>query len=112
MAVTIEQTQSGAVTIVTVAGRLDGTTARQLEDGLVALIAPGVGMVLDMSGLDYVSSAGLRVLLKIAKAAKAAKVRLALAGITPPVTKVFEISGFTTIFDIHPDSASAAAAIA
>jgi anti-anti-sigma factor len=112
VAVTIEHIKSGTVTIVTIAGRLDGVTAPQLDDGLAALIAPGVRMVLDMSALDYVSSAGLRVLLKVAKQVKAAKGRLALAGITPTVTKVFEISGFTTIFDIHADSISAAAAIA
>ena len=112
MAVTIDEDKSGAVTIASISGRLDGSTASELDDRLSAMVVPGVRLVLDMSGLDYVSSAGLRVFLKIAKQTKAAKGRLALSGITETVLKVFEISGFTAIFNICPDRDSAAAAIA
>ena len=51
-----------------------------------------------MSGLGYISSAGLRVLLKAAKQAQTAKQKLLLAGLQPSVKQVFEISGFSTLF--------------
>ena len=59
------------------------------------------GVVLDMQRVDYVSSAGLRVLLKAAKIARQEGHRLALAGLTPQVQEVFDISGFTAIFTIY-----------
>ncbi|KQY16340.1 hypothetical protein ASE23_20380 [Rhizobium sp. Root73] len=55
---------------------------------------------MDMAGLDYVSSAGLRVMLKTAKASRAAKKKLVLAGLQPAVQEVFDISGFTALFVI------------
>ena len=57
------------------------------------------------------SSAGLRVLLKFGKQAKAAKVRLVLARLTPTVKEVFDISGFTSIFEIKPDRGQALASL-
>ncbi|MES2495949.1 MAG: STAS domain-containing protein [Pseudomonadota bacterium] len=112
MAVEIEEIAVGAVTVVVVQGRLDGLAAPALDDRLAGLTTRGTKLVLDMAGLDYASSAGLRVLLKAAKQTKASKGRFALAAITPTVEKIFEISGFTTIFDIYPDRDQAAAAIA
>lgn len=111
MAVTIRDEQAGSVAVVAIDGRLDGAAAPQLDDHLVSAIGRGSALVLDLSGLDYVSSAGLRVLLKVAKQAKAAKKHLALAGITSAVKEVFDISGFTAIFAIHSDRAGAVAAV-
>jgi anti-anti-sigma factor len=109
--ITIEDMKSGAVVIADIRGRLDGVTAPELDQKLTALAGNGARLVLDLSGLDYVSSAGLRIFLKAAKQIKANKGRLALAGITPTVTKIFEISGFTTIFDIYSDRDAAVAAL-
>ena len=67
--------------------------------------------VVDLSSVSYVSSAGLRVLLKGAKTAKASGHRLVLAGIAPSVREVFDISGFSTIFTIVEDMDAALAAI-
>ena len=103
---------AGVVSVATVAGRLDGAAAPQLDDRLVTLAKPGAKLVLDLDGVDYVSSAGLRVLLKVAKQVKAGKGRLALAGIAPSVKEVFDISGFTAIFALYPDREQAVAAVA
>ena len=112
MALIITEENLGTSTVVAIGGRLDGATSAQLDERLTAAATPGARVVLDMTGLDYVSSAGLRVLLKAAKQIKAAKGRFALSGITPMVAKVFEISGFTSIFSIYADREQAAAAIA
>src|SRR6266542_2680092 len=68
-------------------------------------------LAVDMSGLDYISSAGLRVLLVMAKKVQQAKGKVALFGLVPNVREVFSVSGFDTIFSIQPDSATAVAAV-
>jgi len=64
-----------------------------------------------MSRLEYISSAGLRVLLVMAKKVQQAKGKVALFGLSPNVREVFSVSGFDTIFSIQPDSAAALAAV-
>ncbi len=77
---------------ISLAGSLDSDTAPQLEPVLDEAIA-GVAelVVLDMAELDYISSAGLRVIFKASKALKAAGRRLAVAKRQPQIEKVFEI---------------------
>ena len=77
---------------ISLAGSLDSDTAPQLEPVLDEAIA-GVAelVVLDMAELDYISSAGLRVIFKASKTLKAAGRRLAVAKRQPQIEKVFEI---------------------
>src|ERR1700720_761308 len=106
------QEQAGDVVIVRLAGRLDSGAARSAEDGVNAVLAGGTSrLAVDMSGLDYISSAGLRVLLVMAKKVQQAKGKVALYGLVPNVREVFAVSGFDTIFSIQPDSAAALAAV-
>lgn len=107
MAIDVSVEQVGQISVVTPRGRLDGTTCNDLDTPLSAAIAMSPATVLDMAGLDYVSSAGLRILLKAAKQAKARKVKLVLCALHPNVREVFDISGFMTIFAITPDRATA-----
>ncbi|HRQ57159.1 MAG TPA: STAS domain-containing protein [Azoarcus taiwanensis] len=84
-----------------VSGRLDGATAPRLEKPLMALFAEnGEQVLLDLAGLDYVSSAGLRVFLMAAKRARQVDGKLVLCGLQPMVGEVFEMSGFGRILDI------------
>ena len=77
---------------ISLAGSLDSDTAPQLEPVLDEAIAGAAELVvLDMAGLDYISSAGLRVIFKASKALKAAGRRLAVAKRQPQIEKVFEI---------------------
>lgn len=97
---------------VTPHGRLDATTAPALQEKLVGLIDAGNHrMLLDFSGLDYVSSAGLRVVLIAAKRLKAVGGRLALCGMKPHIKEVFDIAGFSTMLSIYAGPAEAAAAL-
>lgn len=106
----ITELHEGGAVVLALSGRLDSATHKAVDDKLAgALVGPGA-TVIDLSGVDYISSAGLRVLLKAAKQAKSASNRLALAGVRPAVKEVFDISGFTALFQIYPDRAAAVAA--
>lgn len=103
----VEQ-QIGGVTVIVLKGRMDSNTSGGLEPVLFERAKSCDAMVVDLKHVQYVSSAGLRVLLKTAKTSRAAENRLALAGLSPQVLEVFEISGFTAIFQIFDDADKAA----
>jgi anti-anti-sigma factor len=106
------QEQAGDCVIVRLAGRLDSGAAKSAEDGFNAALTSGTPhLAIDMTKLDYISSAGLRVLLVMAKKVQQAKGKVALFGLSPNVREVFSVSGFDTIFSIQPDSAAALAAV-
>ncbi len=94
--------------VITINGRMDAVTAPKFEESLTELITQGEKrFLLDFSGLEYISSAGLRSLLVLAKKLKPLEGELLLAGIQGPVDEVFKISGFYSIFKIA-DSLEAA----
>ncbi|MBI1200392.1 MAG: anti-sigma factor antagonist [Phenylobacterium sp.] len=105
-----EETRDGAV-VVSASGRLDSNTAAALEAVLPARVEANAATVLSLADVPYVSSAGLRVLLIGAKAARAKGHRLVLAGLSDSVREVFDVSGFTAIFAIEPDVESALASL-
>ena len=89
--------------VVPSVGRLDSASSPDFEaQVLETLQSAPPRLVLDMSALDYVSSAGLRVILLAGKRLKAGGGRLALAGLRDNVRDVFEMSGFLTLFPILP----------
>jgi anti-anti-sigma factor len=105
----------GAVTLVMPEGRLDFGAAAgfqaQLEQLLAgAQTAPGA-VIIDCTGLEYVSSAGLRVFLLAARASQRAGIRFAMCSLQPAVREVFELSGFTRVIALHPDLAAALASL-
>lgn len=84
-------------------GRLDGSNAQTHERDLLALLVDEVHSVtIDLSGLDYISSAGLRVLLVTAKAAKAKGGKVVLLTPKPAILDVLKISGFDRILEVRP----------
>ncbi|EHL99970.1 STAS domain protein [Acetobacteraceae bacterium AT-5844] len=91
-------------------GRLDTATVPAVEQDLLALVK-GKGLVLDLSGVRFVSSAGLRVLLKAAKAARAGGSGFAACGLQPAVHEVFEIGGFLQIIPTFATRGEAIAAL-
>ena len=105
----ITETTEGGKTVAILDGRLDTATAAVTETKLLALLEKG-GVIADLAEVRYVSSAGLRVLLKAAKQAKATGTSFAVVGLQPPVREVFEISGFDKIIPAYNTRAEAAAA--
>ncbi|HEX3860632.1 MAG TPA: STAS domain-containing protein [Stellaceae bacterium] len=103
--------QAGDAIIVRLAGKLDGSAARTTEANLSQVLADSEPRVaIDMSQVDYLSSAGLRVLLLVAKKAQRAKGKLVLFDCCPNVMEVLSISGFDKLVPIHTGSAAAIAA--
>jgi len=108
----IKQERDGDVVIVRLSGRLDSGAATAAEEQLsTALAGEPPRLAIDMSGLDYISSAGLRVLLVLAKKVQQQKGKVALGGLLANVREVFAVSGFDTILAIEPDPAAAIAAV-
>lgn len=89
-------------------GRIDSSTAALFEEELQGALgrAPHA-LIVDLAGVDYMSSAGLRVLLMFAKRCKAEHRRMILCAMSPPIREVFDISGFSAIFDIEDTAESA-----
>lgn len=94
---------AGAVQVASLDGQLNSHNAVDAESELLARVAPGARVLLDFTRLDYISSAGLRVVLLLAKRLKQADGRLVLCGMQPHVREVFDISGFLAILDVAPD---------
>ncbi|MGD9535637.1 MAG: STAS domain-containing protein [Alphaproteobacteria bacterium] len=106
-----EESQRGA-TIVTVSGRIDSANAKQFEEALMSrLSAVASSVLLDLSRLQYISSAGLRVILLAAKQQQASQRSFALCSLTPMIKEVFEVSGFNRILGIYPSRDEALAAL-
>jgi anti-anti-sigma factor len=102
--------QRDQVTVVSITGSLDALTAPEFGDFLMGYLRDGSNkLVADLAGLDYTSSAGLRVLLNCAKEARSRGGDLRLAGVQPNVRKVLDLSGFTSILKSFQDVDSAVA---
>lgn len=98
----IQQDQHHQITILAPQGRLDSFTTSDLEQHLIRLLDQGTTCLLvDFVHLDYISSAGLRVLLMVAKRIKAMNGTLALCTMRGNIREVFEMSGFDRIFTIY-----------
>ena len=97
---TIDIKRNAKETTISVAGRLDTITAPSLEKTIADSIGSIESLVLDMKGLEYISSAGLRVLLSAQK--KMQKVgSMKVTGVCQEVMEVFEMTGFADILVIE-----------
>ena len=106
----IKDKQVDGVTVIALTGSIDAMTAPKITEFIQDHIARGnIKLVADMSGVDYTSSAGLRVLLVAIKETRSQSGDLRLTGVQPDVRKVLNLSGFTDILKLF-DSLDAAIA--
>jgi len=95
-------------TLVSVDGRVDTTNATEFEKSMLGVVDGGVTkMVLDCSGLIYISSSGLRVFLIVQKKMTTLKGKFVLCSLRPEIKEIFDISGFSSIFSIYADKEAA-----
>ena len=95
---------STAPAIFSPVGRIDGTNASAAEVELKAVLeSAGPNLIMDLSGVDYLSSAGLRVVLVAAKSTRASGGKLVLAGPRPAISEILAMSGFNRIIETAPD---------
>lgn len=110
----VSREYAGAV-VLTPGGRLDHDSSEAfraaLQPFLDASARPQRGVVLDLSRLEYVSSAGLRCFVLAAKQAKAQGGRIVIAAMQPVVAEIFHISRFNLVFDIFSSVRDALAAL-
>ena len=97
---TIEKTIAGTAAVLKIVGRLDTSTAPELEATIDACAAGIKELVLDCAALEYVSSAGLRVILKAQKLMNA-QGSMKLTGVNETIMEVFDITGFADILTIE-----------
>ena len=97
---TIEKKINNDEVTIIVSGRLDTQTAPELENELDAVLTGLKELTFDMTNLEYVSSAGLRVILKAQKAMNA-QGSMKLTGVNDSIMEVFDITGFLDILTIE-----------
>jgi anti-sigma B factor antagonist len=106
----IKEEAIGEAVILVPQVRVDSATAKAFETKVVAVVGSGAKrIIIDFSDLDYISSAGLRVVLVGAKMTRAPR-KFALCGMKPQIREIFDVSGFSKILAIHPDRAAALSA--
>jgi anti-sigma B factor antagonist len=108
MNVELNTYSNNTIKILAVSGEMNAVTSKEVENRLTNLIMGGnKKLIVNLAGLNYISSAGLRVFLAGNKLIKKQKGELRISNLNDLVKEVFEISGFTMIFDIYPDEAAA-----
>ena len=104
----LETKTVGAVSVVQCEGKLDTNTSAAAQEYLNQLMDGGASKILiDFSGVDFVSSAGLRVLLVTTKRLSGSGGSLRVCGLNETVNEVFEFSGFSTILSVFPSEQEA-----
>ncbi|MEC4720751.1 STAS domain-containing protein [Noviherbaspirillum sp. CPCC 100848] len=99
----INISQHDNILVISPVGRLDSGTSPELEKTVIQKLEEGNHrIVFDFSMLDYISSAGLRVILLAGKKLRPLGGKMALAGMKPMVHDVFEMSGFLALFAVAP----------
>lgn len=106
----ITSASKDSATVLAISGRIDTATAPELEQNINREIDRGHRKILlNFTGVSYISSGGLRVLLATAKKLKAPEDRFGICGLTPEVQKILKLAGFTSIFSIYPSEGEALA---
>lgn len=98
---TIEKKQDGNETTVLLTGRLDTTTAPQLEAELDNILSDAQNLVMDFESLEYISSAGLRVLLMAHKTTTKNNAKMVIRHANEVIREVFEVTGFMDVLNIE-----------
>lgn len=106
----ISTTEKNNAVILSIKGRMDAVTSPQFDKAFTDLISKGNrSFLLNMGGLEYISSAGLRSILAAAKQLKEKQGTILFAGLHGPVEEVFKISGFHSIFQVYDSEEDALA---
>src|SRR5690242_15737356 len=109
MAVSLSERSVGEITILRPAGRIDSQSSPEFETALNQKLDSAHNVVLDFTEVPYISSAGLRVVLLVAKRVGRGQGKFALASLKPEIMSVFKISGLTSVLKIFdtPEAALA-----
>lgn len=105
---TISTDSMKRVQLVTVSGRVDSSTAQEFDSAIQSLFDKGHhNLVLNLSEVSYMSSAGLRTLVSAMKESKRQGGKIALASLSDRVKEVLELAGLNNLFDIYEENTAA-----
>jgi len=112
LVVETESLSEGVVVVLCPRGRIDGSTTEILDASVREQMEGGAKvLIFDFEGTNYISSAGLRVLLVSARGMQSSSGRAIFCGLMDHIAQVFEISGFSDILDIRANRAEALASV-
>lgn len=107
----IHEEQLDTVYMLRLEGRLDAVTAPEAERAFRSAIrSEGHGVLVDLSGVEYMSSGGVRAMIMLNRGLTSKDRVLKLCGLNPFVKQVFEISNLDKVFDVYPSAADGIAA--
>jgi anti-sigma B factor antagonist len=89
---------SDGMSVVTIVGSIDGATAPQAQERTLPLIDSGCRLALDMSGVDFMSSAGLRMMLVLFRRVSGVGGRIVLTGLSEEIKDTMALTGFLDFF--------------
>lgn len=98
----ITNLKRGSTTVLFLEGSIDGKTAPIFRDNLRPILENADDVVLDLSKVDYLSSAGLRLMLLIYREFAAKNKKLVLAGMSQEIKEVMSYTGFLNLFELAP----------
>ncbi len=108
----LQADQTEGALVISVTGRIDGLNAQEFHENLDKEIAGSDNpVVLDLEKLSYISSAGLRSILLVAKTLQGKNTRFILCSLPGPIKEIFEIAGFDKIIDVLESRSDAIAAV-
>jgi anti-sigma B factor antagonist len=108
----IDVKTAGGVSVVAVQGTIDGNTAPRAQDEILPLIQAGCKLLMDMSAVDYMSSAGLRMMLMLYRRVSGTGGRIVLSGVSEEIKDTMELTGFLDFFTTTDTAESGIAALA
>jgi len=105
------ESRAGGTTTLCISGRVDGSVSKRLEQRVQDIISRDEHVIVDLGAMSYVSSAGLRCFILLAKHARAKQKSLALVALQDEVAEIFEISGLLELFEVYGTVDDAVAAV-
>ena len=91
-------------TVINLQGRIDAANSNQIHERIMDEVERGANrIIINFSEVSYISSAGLRILIYASKALKKNSASLVICSMSSSIEKIFQISGLTSLFTIHPD---------
>jgi anti-sigma B factor antagonist len=105
----VQATRIDGIQVISVQGEIDGKTAPQAQEAIVPLMPAGEALVLDMGGVGFMSSAGLRMMLLLYRQGASKGCTMALAGLSEEIRDTMDATGFLNFFVVASDVPAAVA---
>jgi anti-anti-sigma factor len=105
------ESRDGGTTTLRISGRVDGSVSKLLEQRVQDIVSRDEHVIVDLAAMSYVSSAGLRCFIILAKHARAKQKAIALVALQDEVAEIFEISGLLALFKVYGTVDDAVAAL-